>query len=150
MPTPFAIANYPDLVVREHFRRSEYIRMSGRCLVGVYSRGLYYSNAFKLGEYIAAAQCVVAEPPRHQLPEPLLAGKHYLPFASVDECVRACERVLSDPQLVARMRADNHAYYRSQVEPAAHVLNCLRQITGQTELGSPVGCPSGKPAEPTR
>jgi hypothetical protein len=128
VPTPYAVARYPDLVVRDQFRRSEYIAMSRQCLVGVYTRGLHYSNAFKLAEYLAASQCIVGERLRQQLPEPLVEGKNFLPFATIEECLAGCDRLLSAPGLAADMQAANHAYYRQEAEPAAHMLGCCRRI----------------------
>lgn len=129
VPTPYAVARYPDLVVRDQFRRSEYIAMSRQCLVGIYTRGLHYSNAFKLAEYLAAAQCIVGERLRQHLPTPLVEGANFLPFTTIEECVAGCARLLSDPRLVAEMQAANGAYYRQEVEPEAHMLRCCERAT---------------------
>jgi hypothetical protein len=125
VPTSLALEKYPAEVSRFRARRSLYIAMSKRNLIGVYSRGLHQSTAFKLPEYLAASQCIVAEPPRNESPQPLEAGRHFLPFQTPEECVAACRRLLADERLAAEMRRANHDYYRSEVEPAAHLRNVI-------------------------
>ena len=125
VPTAYAQSMYPDALTRLSSRRRQYVAMSARNLIGVYTRGLHQSTAFKLAEYLAAAQCIVSEVPRNELPVALQPGVHFLPFTTSDECVAACERLLTDAGLAVRMRAANHAYYQQHVEPAAHMMNVL-------------------------
>jgi hypothetical protein len=126
VPTPFATEKYADLVTTQHVRRAAYIRFGKRPLVGVYTRGLHDSLAFKLAEYLAAAKCIVMPPPPGTLPEPLEPGRHYLPFHTTDECVSQCQRLLNDPALAMAMRQANAEYYRSSVHPAARMRRCLQ------------------------
>lgn len=127
VPTALARAAYPGEVTSQPARRGEYTAMSRRNLIGVYTRGLFHSTAFKLAEYLAGAQCIVAEPPRNELPEPLVEGKHYLAFRTPAECVAACERLLGDPGLASSMRKANREYYLSQVCPEARLRWVVRQ-----------------------
>ena len=129
MPTSMALARFRDEVSPYPARRKEYTAMSKKNLIGVYTRGLFESTAFKLPEYLAAAQCIVAEEPRNGLPTPLLAGKNYLPFRSPDECVAACESLLADRALARSMRHANRAYYLTEVEPNACVSRIIQQAT---------------------
>ena len=99
----------------------DYLARKKRCLISVYTRGIEHSLAFKLGETLAASQCLVSVPLRYSLPTPLVAGTNYLPFETPDECVAACEELLGSPERARAMRHANHAYYVSEVEPAAHV-----------------------------
>jgi hypothetical protein len=130
VPTPLALARYPRDVSIHPSRRTRYTAMSKRNLIGIYTRGLHDSTAFKLPEYLAASQCIVAEPPRNELPVPLVIGKHFLPFASADECVAACHRLFAEKDLATRMRHANHEYYVSEVEPAAHLGRVLQNFLG--------------------
>lgn len=126
VPTELARARYPREITTYPTRRNRYTAMSKRSLIGVYTVGLHRSTAFKLPEYLAASQCVVAEPLFTELPTPLMAGTHYIPFSSPDECVAACGRLLDDPGLADQMRRANHEYYVTQVAPAAQMLRALR------------------------
>jgi hypothetical protein len=125
VPTPLAIARYPGEVSQYASRRSLYTAMSKRNLIGVYTRGLHHSTAFKLAEYLAASQCIVAEPPRNELPVPLVHEKHFLPFQSVEQCVVACQRLLANNELVRLMRRANRDFYAAEVEPSNHITRLL-------------------------
>jgi hypothetical protein len=127
VPTAYARKHYPDVLAERAWRQKEYIAMNRRSLVGVYTRGLHHSTAFKFGEYLAAAKCIVAEPLRQEPPAPLTEGRNYLPFRTPQECVARCAELLADPAAAAAMRRANQAYYRDQVEPAAHLLRCLER-----------------------
>ena len=125
--TPFALEHYPDAVSSASGRRSSYIEMSKRSLVGIYTRGLHHSLAFKLPEYLAASKCIVSDPQRNQLPEPLVPLKHYLVFRTPDECVSLCEDILANPALARAMRQAAWQYYREHVRPDAHIRQLLER-----------------------
>lgn len=125
VPTRFALSQYPDEVTPHSSRYAAYLALKKSCLVSVYTRGVEHSLAFKLGETIAASQCLVSVPLKYELPTPLIEGRHYLGFTTPDEAVAACERLLADRELAIGMRRANHAYYKHEVEPGAHVGNVL-------------------------
>lgn len=127
VPTPLALSQYPEDVTPHPSRYRDYLLLKKRCLISVYTKGVEDSLAFKLGETIAASQCLVAVPLRFELPVSLVPGEHYLPFTTPEEAVSACRRLLDDPALAARMRQANHAYYRQHVEPATHLRNVIAQ-----------------------
>jgi hypothetical protein len=128
VPTPFALATYPGDVTPHSSKYSDYLKLRKQCLVGVYTRGVEHSLAFKLGETFAASQCLVSVPLRYELPSPIEEGRHYLSFNTPDQCVAACHRLLDDPALASAMRYANHEYYAREVEPAAHVMRMLDRI----------------------
>jgi hypothetical protein len=111
VPTAFARTHYPDAVSPEPHVRSRHIQASRAALIGIYSRGLHHSLAFKLVEYIAASKCIVAEPLRNGLPAPLVEGRNYFEFTTVDGCLALCDRLLADPAAAEEMRAANWEYY---------------------------------------
>ena len=111
---------------------SAYLAVKKRCLVSVYTRGVEHSLAFKLGETLAASQCLVSVPLRYELPAPLVASRHFLPFETAAECVEACQRLLKSPSLAVEMRRANHTYYLSEVEPAAHAAKVLARSLEST------------------
>ena len=125
VPTPFALATYPDAITPHSSKYSDYLKLRQQCLVGVYTRGVEHSLAFKLGETLAASQCLVSVPLRYELPSPIDEGRHYLSFTTPEQCVEACQRLLDDPSLASEMRHANHEYYAREVEPAAHVMRIL-------------------------
>jgi hypothetical protein len=125
MPTALAVSRYPGDITPHSSRYVEYLAKKKRCLISVYTRGVEHSLAFKLGETLAASQCLVSVPLRYSLPAPLVESVHYSPFETPEQCVAACQELLVSPERARAMRRANHAYYVSEVEPAAHVAKLL-------------------------
>ena len=147
VPTPFARQHYPDVLLPEGYRHGDYIDVMHRYLVGIATRGLHDSIAFKLPEYLAGSLCIVSEPLHNDLPQPLIAGQHYLGFRSTDECIGQCERLLSHPAEAREMRRHNFDYYRRWVEPGAHLLDCLDRGLGEgAALAGAPDTPGGRHA----
>jgi hypothetical protein len=121
----FARQFCPDVLAETNLRRNQYAQLVRKATIGVYSRGLHQSLAYKLSEYLAAGMCIVSEPLLFHLPVPLEANVHYLPFTNHAECVAACRRLLENPDEAARMHQANIRYYRDHVEPQAHVRQML-------------------------
>ena len=144
VPTPFAVARYPGEITPHSSKYSDYLKLRRQCLVGVYTRGVEHSLAFKLGETFAASQCLVSVPLRYALPSPIQEGRHYLPFSSPDQCVEACQRLLDNPSVAQDMRYANHEYYTREVEPAAHLLKTLNHVVDRSRGAARSGVP--KPA----
>jgi hypothetical protein len=125
VPSPFVHENCPDLVTTLPTHMRDYAKVNRRGLIGINCRGLHQSTGFKVSEYLAAAKCIVSDPIRNLLPEPLIEGRNLLTFRSPDECVTLCDRLLSRPDDARAMRRANWEYYRREVEPEAHMRNCL-------------------------
>ncbi len=132
IPTAYAVPEYPQEVVTKSYHVRDYIAMSKASRIGVYTRGLHGSTAFKFAEYLAGTQCIVADPPQHTPSSPLIAGTHYLPFATIDQCLDACARLLEDDQAAHAMRYANARYYAKEVAPKARLSRILR-ISQSTE-----------------
>ncbi len=145
IPTPLARRRYPELVTNVQTDTAAYSALSKRCLIGIYTRGLHYSTAWKMAEYMASSLCIVAEPVRDTLPDPLVAGTHYLPFQSADECVQACARVLGNPTLQLHLRRAAFDYYLTRAHPASAMLACLRDAV-EAVAALPVVLPADETA----
>jgi hypothetical protein len=131
LPTPFARANFPELITALPTGMRAWPRLVRRPLIGVYSEGLHRSVGYKMSEYLAASLAVVADRIDALLPQPLHEGRHYLGYQSSDECVAACSRLLSDPDAAQEMRERNWAYYCAGVEPAAQMRNLIECVLGE-------------------
>jgi hypothetical protein len=147
VPDAYACEHYPDAVTVEPWRRDQFIARSKRALIGIYTRGLHHSLAFKLPEYLASSKCIVSEPLRNELAKPLTPGLNYLEFLSVDECLEQCVRLLSEKNLVERMRRANWEYYRAHVYPSSNLANCLERAFSKP---APVDSFAGKFAASSR
>jgi hypothetical protein len=120
--TPLSRRLYPDEVVApEQSRMGNYAALSRRALIGVYTRGLHHSTAFKLPEYLAGSKVIVAEGLRNELPEALERDRHWISFRDPEECVTRCQELLKDLPRCPALRRAAGEYYRRHVEPTAHV-----------------------------
>jgi hypothetical protein len=128
VPNAYAREHYPDDVTDLPTRPKEYIEFSKKSLIGIYTRGIHHSLAFKMSEYLASSTCIVSEPLRNELPAPLIEGKNYLSFSNPSECVERCLQLLDDSVAARAMRQNNYEYYRDHVEPAAHMEKCLNRL----------------------
>lgn len=132
----FARRLCPDLIVGGQSSPGEYTRLNRRLLVGVYSRGLHHSTAWKMGEYLAASMCVVGSPVRNTLPAPLRDGVEMSHASTPEQVVRSTTAILENPSLQQVMRGAAFEYYRRHVDPAAHVLWSLAE--GLRVAGAPL------------
>lgn len=117
LPTPFAREHFPDVVCHWDTRRSAYLKTLQTCLVGVYTKGLHYATAWKLGEYAAASMCIVASGLRDTFPEPFTDPRNYLGFTEPEECVAHCVRLLENRDEARAMVIANHDYYVNHMRP---------------------------------
>jgi len=122
----FAKKYYPDCITSEDTGKKNFMNLVKRCLIAVTTTGLYNSTGWKLAEYMAASRCIVSERPIYDLPVPLQEGRHYMPFSTPDECVKACEELFNDQDLAIRMRRNNHDYYSNEIHPSALLFRCLK------------------------
>jgi hypothetical protein len=122
VPTPFARQNFPDLVTDQPCRQPQYIAWARKSLIGIYSRGLFGSFGFKMAEYIASSKCIISEPIDNVLPAPL---DHISIYRSNDECIAACDRLLSDASLAEFHRRQSWNYYEAHVSPRVHMADLL-------------------------
>jgi len=122
VPNPFARQYFSDLITDQPCRHPQYIRWAKRPLIGIYFRGLFGSLAFKMAEFLSASKCIVSEPIYNELVSPL---DHISVYRSNDECLAACERLLTDKSLADAQRQQSWNYYQQYVDPQAHMADLL-------------------------
>ena len=121
LPTPLAIERHADLVCAGDTRRRAYLAQMHGCAVGVYTRGLHHSIAWKLGEYLASACAIVASPFRNTIP----ADLQFIAFQNPDDCAEQCARLLDEPDHLRALRAASATHYQACASPLAQTLRCL-------------------------
>jgi hypothetical protein len=130
LPTPFARKEYPDVVCQWDTRRSAYLKTMQTCGVGIYTKGLHHATAWKLGEYAAASMCMVASGFRSTFVEPFAAPRNYLAYATPEECVAHCVRLLENDEEARAMSRANHEYYLEHIRPAKQMRRWIDQAFG--------------------
>ncbi|MGC9158752.1 MAG: hypothetical protein ACP5FH_07140 [Terracidiphilus sp.] len=124
VPTAFARKICPpELITDQPSRQPQFIRWAKRPLIGIYTRGLFGSAAFKMAEYLAASKCIAGE----KIDGTVGVPPPVLPCSSIDEHLAVCDRLLSSPSLARSQRRQSWEYYRARVAPPAHLADLLRR-----------------------
>ncbi len=117
-----------DLVLDSNVTTQQYHRQLRSSLLAVNCVGLSGSIGWKFAEYLAAGNAIVSQPISKEFLAPIEANVHYLPYASPEECVAQCHRLLNDRSLAARMSKINREYFQRWVNPPAHVSHLLKRV----------------------
>lgn len=124
----YAIENYPDCITDQPTDRPSFLALMKKVEIAILTEGLHRSIPWKCAEYLASSKCMVSEPLAYELPEPLEPGVNYLPFTHVEECIKACETLLKNPNQARAMQQANFEYYQRHVKPARLIANCFKVV----------------------
>ena len=122
--TPYAKQHYPELLTKHPTWPSRYARWAREHLISIGFRGLFGSLGFKIGEAYAASQCLVFEPSKAYMP----ADAPLARYCNREECIAICNSFLSHPAEAMQLRNQAWDYYRTEVEPGAHMTKLLGLI----------------------
>jgi hypothetical protein len=125
----YAMKHFPELVTTHPTRQPQYIRWAKAPAIGIYSRGLFGSIAFKMAEFMASSKCVISEPVANLTPGVLPLSV----YGSNDECVALCQDLLDGPELLAERRREAWRYYTEYVRPAALIANLLERARAKAQ-----------------
>ncbi len=136
-PTKATLRLRPDLVDevplgRENF--AGHLWRSHASVINVSQAGVRNSTGWKLAECMAASRCLVSQPPIYRNLDDVVAGEHFAPYETPEECVSVCLELLSDPDRIAAYRRAAFDFYRQYIHPRVAIARML-----QTAL-SRVGC----------
>jgi hypothetical protein len=123
-PTPYAKQHYPELLTAYPSRQSRYVRWAREHLISIGFRGLFGSLGFKIAEAFAASQCLVSEPTTAYLSADAPLAK----YRNIEECIAICDHFLSHPDEASQLRNQAWEYYRTDVEPGAHMAKLLGSL----------------------
>ncbi len=129
--TPTAREVAPQLIYSGRTDRSSYLTLMQRYLIGVTTTGLHRSVGWKFAEYIAASRCIVSETLCHSQPNPPIEGEHFLGFDGAEECVAACDRLLSNSGEASQMRFANQMYFEKHLRSGELLRHCLAVAAGR-------------------
>ena len=122
MPNAYAKDNYPELISPHPARQSDYIRWAKSSAIGIYSRGLFGSVAFKMAEFLASSKCIISEPIDNALPGPT---EYLSVYRSTEECIALCDRLLTSPKTVQEGRKAAWAYYKGYARPDTSIAHLI-------------------------
>ncbi len=116
------------LIAPSKTKRVRYLDIMKQADICIGSMGLYESNGWKTGEYIAASRAIVNEALRYEVTGNFIAGKHYLPFTTPEECVAQTVYLMEHPAFVYEMKQWNEQYYHSYLRPDRQVAQALSVV----------------------
>lgn len=106
-------SDYPELHTKLPTFRWKFPACLRPPTIGIYTRGLHGSNAFKLAEYLASSKFIIGQQLAHTLPAPL--GICHSIHETVDGILSACDSALSKPARLLEIRHASWHYYQSQL-----------------------------------
>jgi hypothetical protein len=80
--------------------------------VCIATRGLFGSNGYKLGEYLAASRAVISERMTYMVPGDFAEQQNYIAFDHPKQCAQHAEELISDRARIYAMQAHNYKYSR--------------------------------------
>ncbi len=124
VPTLYAKQHHAELLTDHPSRQSQYVRWAREHLISIGFRGLFGSLGFKIAEAFAASQCLVSEPTTAYLS----ADAPLAQYRNIEECIAICNGYFSHPGEANQLRNQAWEYYRTDVEPGAHMAKLLGSI----------------------
>jgi len=118
----------PRELLRPKISRRDFSETFGASEIVISTLGVGESNPWKLGEFMAAASCIVSEPLVFELPVPLEERKHICSFASIDQCLEICDELLSKRSLVRDIKHHTQAYFSNNVRASNLVMDMLNRV----------------------
>ena len=127
----------PDNISRDKFHDNltnlptdnvGYLNLIKSASIGIYTRGIQNSPAWKMAEYLSLAKCIVAEPLTAELPVPLEEGKHIMYFKSPEECVEICRFLLNNSPKMEELSLNAREYYEENVDPAVNAERVIKKV----------------------
>ncbi len=126
VPDHIARTRYADVITDQPTSPAEYFRLVRKAAVVIYTRGVEHALGRKLGEYLAASKCVVAQRPERSFRRPLQDGKEIFFFDTVEECIEICRYLIGNPSLARAVGSNAKKYYQAEVSPGENVLKLLK------------------------
>ena len=116
----------PDLIMpAKYTERRNYLKLLHSSDICIGSMGLFESIGWKTGEYVAAAKAIVNEKMHFTVTGDFEEGKNYLSFRTSEECLKAVQTLVENPEKLYAMKLANEQYYHKYLRPDVLVKNTL-------------------------
>lgn len=133
-PRQYAKDNFSDCILPSYItERRNYLKTMKESDICIATMGLFESNGWKLGEYVAASKAIVSEELHYAVPRGFSPNRNYLEFHTVDECVGNVMRLVEDKELAFSLKKNNHDYYRTYLKPDRLIINSLDVVWKWTQ-----------------
>ncbi|MGH2665081.1 glycosyltransferase [Flavobacterium sp.] len=131
MPSALANEKYKEALTNLPTDPVSYLNMVKSAKVVIYSRGLLYSPAWKMPEYLSQGKIIVAEKLTAELLVPLEHGKEVLFFEDENQLIPLIEEVLKNDDLCEKLSQNAKKYFDTYVHPKENVKRILNFMLSQ-------------------
>jgi len=131
IPSEVAQSKYPKALTNLPTDPESYLTLVKNSKVVIYTRGLIYSPAWKMAEYLSQGKVIIAEKLTTELPVPLENGREVLFFQEENELIPLIEKVLEDSQLSKTLSQNAKKYFETHVHPKANMRRIITFMLDQ-------------------
>lgn len=131
IPSAWAQSKYPEALTNLPTDPESYLALIKNSKVVIYTRGLIYSPAWKMAEYLSQGKVIIAEKLTAELPVPLENGKEVLFFQEESELIPLIEKVLEDSQLSQTLSQKAKKYFDTYVHPKENMRRIITFMLDQ-------------------
>lgn len=116
---PSALVNekYSDALSNLPSDPISYLNMVKKAKIGVYTRGLAHSPAWKMAEYLSQGKVIIAEKLTAELAFPLIDGKEVLFFENNEDLIDKINLALNNEELASKLSQNARKYFEDVVHP---------------------------------
>lgn len=117
---------YNDAITNLKVDPESYLKLVKEAKIGIYTRGIQRSPAWKMAEYLSQGKVVIAEKLDTYLPNKLVDHKHLLFFDEIDEIPNLCREVLEDEVLADTLQKNARNYYEEHINPSKNIKRIIK------------------------
>ena len=119
----------PDLIMPPSLTdRRKYLKCLSKSDICIGTMGLFESIGWKTGEYVASGKAIINERMHYCVPGDFIQGQNYLEFGTANQCLEAVRYLVSNPQMIAKLKCANHEYYQNYLRPDIMIANSLKIV----------------------
>ncbi len=119
----------PHLIVSGLGATHAYPANVRKAAIGIYTRGLFNSVAFKLAEYFAGSCAVVGEHVSATFRRPLVNQQDFVVADTVDKIVESCDFLLCRQSAMRDLQHAAHDYYNAEIRPDVQVARIVSAMS---------------------
>jgi glycosyltransferase involved in cell wall biosynthesis len=131
IPSPIANRNYKEALTNLPTDPVSYLNLLKKAKIVIYTRGLAYSPAWKMAEYLSQGKVIIAEKLTAELLVSLEHGKEVLFFENDQELISQIEEVLKNDVLSQKLSENAKKYFENHVHPKQNTKRIINFMLAQ-------------------
>lgn len=124
---------YSDAITNLKVDPESYLKLVKEAKIGIYTRGIQRSPAWKMAEYLSQGKIIIAEKLETELPITLENEKHLLFFEKLNDISLLCRKVLEDETLAEELRLNARKFYEENIKPTQNIKRIINFMLMQNK-----------------